>query len=293
MVRVVFAGDPGSGRPVLDAVKAHPGLELAGTFPGDQARQLAGPDGARLLAELGADALANFNSTVLYPEATLGAVRLAALNFHPGPLPRYAGLHVHQWGLINAEAQFGPTIHLMTARVDAGPIVAQELFALTPAMTGLTLYMKTLSVGARLMADALQTLADAGRLDAREQDLSARCYYGAGAPFGGVLDPRWDAAAAERFVRALSYRPFAAPTGGPMLLWRGRPLEIAQVRAESLDTTGAAPGEILELGEQGLLLAMGQGALRITTFWLDAARPASQAARELGMTPGARLGTHT
>ena len=63
----------------------------------------------------------------------------AAINFHDGPLPEYAGLNTPVWALLNGETQHGVTWHLMTREVDRGDILAQRRFDLTDSETALTL----------------------------------------------------------------------------------------------------------------------------------------------------------
>src|SRR4051812_36803022 len=36
-----------------------------------------------------------------------------SINFHDGPLPRYAGIHAPAWAIINEEITYGVTWHLM------------------------------------------------------------------------------------------------------------------------------------------------------------------------------------
>ncbi len=51
------------------------------------------------------------------------------LNVHPSLLPKYAGgmdMNVHEEVLKNNETETGCTIHIVTAEVDAGPIVVQK-----------------------------------------------------------------------------------------------------------------------------------------------------------------------
>ena len=51
-----------------------------------------------------------------------------AYNFHPGP-PQYPGWAPAHFALYDQAKEFGATLHVMVQRVDAGPIVDVELFA--------------------------------------------------------------------------------------------------------------------------------------------------------------------
>ena len=50
------------------------------------------------------------------------------LNIHPSLLPAYKGLNTHQRALDNAETQHGVSIHLVTAELDAGPVILQASY---------------------------------------------------------------------------------------------------------------------------------------------------------------------
>lgn len=47
------------------------------------------------------------------------------LNIHPSLLPKYPGLHTHQQVLKNGDSTHGCSVHIVTADLDAGPILAQ------------------------------------------------------------------------------------------------------------------------------------------------------------------------
>lgn len=54
------------------------------------------------------------------------------LNIHPSLLPAFAGLHTHQRAL-DAGCRFaGATVHLVTAELDHGPILAQAVVPVLP-----------------------------------------------------------------------------------------------------------------------------------------------------------------
>src|SRR5262249_13772005 len=54
------------------------------------------------------------------------------LNIHPSLLPKYPGLHTHQ-KVLDAKDQFhGATVHVVTAELDCGQIIAQAKTAVEP-----------------------------------------------------------------------------------------------------------------------------------------------------------------
>ncbi|ARU04316.1 phosphoribosylglycinamide formyltransferase [Comamonas serinivorans] len=67
------------------------------------------------------------------------------VNIHPSLLPAFAGLHTHQRA-IDAGCQFaGATVHLVTAELDNGPILAQAVVPVLPGDTADALALRVLS----------------------------------------------------------------------------------------------------------------------------------------------------
>ena len=47
------------------------------------------------------------------------------LNIHPSLLPKYPGLDTHARALAAGDAEHGASVHLVTADLDAGPVIVQ------------------------------------------------------------------------------------------------------------------------------------------------------------------------
>ena len=75
--------------------------------------------------------LVGFVTPVLVPACILQALGFGAYNFHPGP-PHYPGWVPAHFAVYDEARYFGATAHVMVERVDAGPIVGVELFAIPP-----------------------------------------------------------------------------------------------------------------------------------------------------------------
>jgi methionyl-tRNA formyltransferase len=71
--------------------------------------------------------LVAFTSGVIVPRPLLAALGHGAYNFHPGP-PEYPGWAPAHFALYEGARSFGATAHVMTKRVDSGPIVGVESF---------------------------------------------------------------------------------------------------------------------------------------------------------------------
>ena len=74
------------------------------------------------------DLLLSIVNDVIVPTQILKAVNLAPINYHNGPLPKYAGANATHWALINGESKHGVTWHIMYEKVDCGLVLSQQLF---------------------------------------------------------------------------------------------------------------------------------------------------------------------
>lgn len=81
------------------------------------------------------------------------------LNIHPSLLPAYKGLHTHERALADGATEHGATVHLVTAELDGGPIVAQAKVPVRPGDTPETLAARVLTVEHALYVKALAGLA--------------------------------------------------------------------------------------------------------------------------------------
>jgi phosphoribosylglycinamide formyltransferase-1 len=67
------------------------------------------------------------------------------VNIHPSLLPAFAGLHTHQRALEAGCQVAGATVHMVTAELDHGPILAQAVVPVLPGDTADTLAARVLT----------------------------------------------------------------------------------------------------------------------------------------------------
>ena len=202
------------------------------------------------------------NLTVL-PEDVIARPARLAINFHDGPLPRYAGLNATSWALMAGETRHAVTWHEMTSTVDAGRIVRQVEFDIAPGDTALGLNARCYEAG---LAGFVQIARDAaaGHIPLTPQ-------AGTGSYFArdkrpallGTLDFSRGAHEVAALVRALDFGSYANPLGRAKL-YLGE--ELLLVRgAQVLDTrSGAAPGTVLRSEGNTLTVAAAGGDLLLT-----------------------------
>jgi methionyl-tRNA formyltransferase len=175
------------------------------------------------------EVIINVHSVVLLPQDVREAAIAGAFNLHPGPLPRYAGLNTVCWAIYRGESEFGVTLHKMTGRIDAGPIVDRTTFPILPNDTGLTLSGRCWNQGMLLLERFLQQLSVAPQdIRSQPQDLSQRQYFGRDIPQAGQIDWNLPAQRVHDLVRASNFIPYRSPWGIPRASVRDEEIDIVQ-----------------------------------------------------------------
>ena len=78
-----------------------------------------------LLSAYRPDILLVFGFNWRLPPDVLAVPKLGVLNVHPSALPKYRGPSPVLWAIRNGDPHLGLTVHRMTERIDAGPVLAQ------------------------------------------------------------------------------------------------------------------------------------------------------------------------
>lgn len=81
------------------------------------------------------------------------------LNIHPALLPRHRGLDTHARAIAAGDAEHGCTVHLVTADLDAGPVLGTARLRIAPEDTPDTLAARVLALEHRLYPAVLRRFA--------------------------------------------------------------------------------------------------------------------------------------
>ncbi|SEO57274.1 natural product biosynthesis luciferase-like monooxygenase domain-containing protein [Salinihabitans flavidus] len=224
-----------------------PGLDLAARLPD------------------GFDWLLSIANLDLLPQEVLASAAQGAVNFHDGPLPRYAGLNAPIWALIHREAEHGITWHLIEEGVDTGDILVQRRIAITPSETGFTLNAKCYEAAIESFPGLVAELQHGAR-NRTPQPETGRSYFGLKdrPAAAGRLDFRRDAEDLEALVRALDHGDYRNPLTTAKLTSGGQVLIAREAQAITAGFVPATPGEVLEVGGEHATIATGRGALRLS-----------------------------
>ncbi|BDP41185.1 phosphoribosylglycinamide formyltransferase [Deinococcus aetherius] len=116
------------------------------------------------LREAGADTVVLSGYMRELGPRVLGAYAGRLLNVHPSLLPRHGGRgmygdRVHAAVLASGEAKTGASVHLVTAGIDGGPVLAQSRVDVRPGDTVETLRSRVQATEGELLLRALQGMA--------------------------------------------------------------------------------------------------------------------------------------
>ncbi len=211
------------------------------------------------------DYLFSIANLSIIPDEILALPRQGSINFHDGPLPRYAGLYATSWALLNDEQEHGVTWHEMLAAVDTGVIYKQRRFAVSADETAFTLNARCYDIGVDTFGELLDDL-EKGPLPRIEQDFSQKTYFSKyqRPPAAQVISLNSPAEAIDSLVRALNFgSQYENPLGMPKLKIGQRWVLVPQV--EVLDEqSGALPGTVLETSPESITAATATQDIRLT-----------------------------
>ncbi len=225
----------------------------------------------------------------LLPDAVLRLPQRGAINFHDGPLPRYAGLNATCWAILHGEAEHAITWHRIERETDTGDVLLQRRFPIASDDTAFTLNARCFQAGIETFAELVARL-EAGDLAATPQDLSQRSYFGRHARPAAlaVLDATGACEAAMRLVRAFDHGGYKNPVAAAKLVGAHGACVVGG--AERLPASGSSPGTVVAVADEAVTVAFADGDLRLSRLrCLRGSALAEPALRALGFVAGARL----
>jgi natural product biosynthesis luciferase-like monooxygenase protein len=189
--------------------------------------------------------------------------KTGAVNFHDGPLPRYAGLNAPAWAILADERAYGVTWHALADGADTGEIYVQRHFEISPDETTLTLNTKCFEAGIASFTELLDRI-DSGAIVGQPQSFDERSYFAKNArPEGGAtLDPTQTTSAIIRLFRALDFGPnYANPLCLPKIRTRSGVYNVA--RAEALSDAYGEAGTVISADDESFVVATKDGSIRL------------------------------
>jgi len=266
-------------RPVASAVKR---LALARGLQLFQPETLKDSAAHAPIAAARADCLVVAAYGLILPQRVLDIAPRGALNIHASLLPRWRGAAPIQRALLAGDTMTGISIMRVEAGLDTGPVLMQRGLPIAPDDDAQTLHDKLAALGAEMIVVALDEIAR-GRSRAVAQPAAGVTYAHKIGKADSIIAWKAPAAQIERAVRALR------PAPGAATVWRDTPVKVW--RARVTDARGT-PGTVLEASAAGIVVACGDGALRVTELQRAGGKRLATAEflRGQSIEPGERLG---
>ena len=298
--RVIFAGTPEFARASLSALVAHGIVPVAVLTQPDrpagrgkrvtpspvkrfaEQHEIPVMQPATLREQTVADALAALEPDLLIvaayglllPQNILDIPVSGCLNVHASLLPRWRGAAPIQAAILADDRQTGISLMAMTAGLDCGPVFATAAIDIGDDETAGDLHDRLAVLGGKLLVEKLDDILN-GTLSAVEQDDAEASYAGKINKQDARLDWSKDADTLARHVRAYDPVPgafffvaddAATSTDSSIRIkcWRG--IAVSHVRG--------APGAVVESGRDGVIVACGDGGLRLEELQLPGKRRA-------------------
>ncbi|MFK7837223.1 MAG: MupA/Atu3671 family FMN-dependent luciferase-like monooxygenase [Sulfitobacter sp.] len=215
-----------------------------------------------LVTGLEAEWLLSIANLRMIPADVLALPSQGSINFHDGPLPRYAGLNTPAWAIINGETTHGVSWHMIEGGVDEGDLLAQRMMDNAPDETAFSLNSKCYAAGMESFAEVLTQL-EGGTLDRTPQDLSQRSYFARDQRPAqmGFLDFAHSAEEVSALVRGLDFGDYWNPLTTPKLTLGETILRVGALR---VDAGEGASGTVLDIASDRITVATGQGAITLS-----------------------------
>ncbi|MDD3284857.1 MAG: methionyl-tRNA formyltransferase [Patescibacteria group bacterium] len=105
----------------------------------------------------------------IIPENIIKIFPFGILNIHPSLLPKYRGSSPVQYTLLNGDEYTGVSVMLLTKKMDAGPIIAQEKMKIENNDNYSSLSKKLFDAGNKLLIENVEKYIN-GEIKTRNQD---------------------------------------------------------------------------------------------------------------------------
>jgi methionyl-tRNA formyltransferase len=302
-VRIAFLGTPEVAVPALEALVADPSIEVAVVLcnpdrPKGRSRTPVPPPvkvaaeaheipvwqpgrPREVLANLAAlelDACAVVAYGALLPADVLAVPRLGFVNLHFSLLPRWRGAAPVQHALRAGDAVTGVTTFVLDEGMDTGPVLRTLEVPIESDEGAGELLARLADLGAPVLVESLHALAQGATPVPQSDD---------GATLAPKIRPGDVAIAFDRPAVELAHLIRSAdPAPGAHARWAGQRCKVLRAHTEDVDVgADVVPGTVLAAGRDGILVATGAGALRLTQLQ-PAGKPRMDAA---AFANGARL----
>jgi len=221
----------------------------------------------------------------ILPKAILELPHWGCLNVHTSLLPKYRGASPIQSAILNGDTETGVTIMKMDVGLDTGDILTQRTTPIRDEDNAATLHDRLAQMGAELLVQTIPDYVE-GRIRSRPQPHELATHVAKIKKEDGRID--WRRPARQIWNRVRAFTPW--PGAFTFLPAQPKPLLLKLWQTEAGSGHGI-PGTILSADKQGILIACGEGALRVTQLQREGGRRLSAVEFLAGhaLRPGMKL----
>jgi methionyl-tRNA formyltransferase len=191
----------------------------------------------------------------ILPREVIDLPKHGTINIHASMLPALRGAGPIQAAIREGYAHSGVTIMRMVPKLDAGPMILQLLTPVNDDETYGELALRLSELGATALITSL-ALIEMGKAREEPQDDAEATYAPKVDRNVARVDWSRDALAVARSIRAYDPRPGAFTT------LDGHEVKLFGARFAPRPHS-ASPGQVLSVGDDGLVVACGEGAVRL------------------------------
>ena len=227
-------------------------------IPVYQPKNLRGEDTQQQLRDMNPEVIVVAAYGRILPQAVLDIPKYGCLNIHASLLPKYRGASPINACILHGETQAGVTIMQMDAGLDTGDMLLPVATDMLPDECCGSLHDRLAKIGGEAIVKALDLL-EKGELKGEPQPETGFTY----APLIQTADCKIDftksACAVCCAIRAYDPAPGAFATLG------GDKMKLFGASLEQAEGVCGAPGTIVKNDKKGIVVACGEGAVRIGT----------------------------
>lgn len=213
------------------------------------------PELVARIASIAPDFIFSFYYRHMIGAEILGLAKRGAYNLHGSLLPKYRGRVPVNWAVLHGETETGATLHEMTAKPDAGAIIAQTAVPILPDDTAFEVFGKLTVAAEQTLWSALPGLID-GSAPRLANDLSLGSYFGGRKPEDGRIN--WSGTAQDVYNL---HRAVAPPYPGAFTEQNGHcfVIEKARLIAASANKLPSDLPQGLSVVDNGVFAVCGDG----------------------------------
>lgn len=192
----------------------------------------------------------------IIPQAILNMPKYGSINVHASLLPKYRGAAPIQYAIMRGEAKTGVTTMLMDAGLDTGDILLMSETEIGMDETAGELEPRLANIGAELLILTLDKL-ERGEITPQPQDPSRATVAKSLKRDEGRIDWNRPAKDIQNLVRAFTPRP------GTFTILNNAQIKIHKAEAIGEISEGKAPGEVVDITKDEIIVAAGEGGVKL------------------------------